>query len=517
MRIKPYRFIGLMSGRAIVRWALSLAAGVIAVQGARAEGFPSKPVTVVVYTAPGGMIDVTARKFAAIASKYTDAVMVVENLPGAGGLLAVKNVMRRPADGYTLLACTRSNIPNLVAARGEAYIDALHWVALLMVDPECVIVRRDAAIDAWEPLLADAMARPGEQLWLGPDQGGLDHVMAVKIWERAGITARWVPYSSGDKAMLALMGGQGLAYVGNPSDIVNLPDLVMAAVSSPTRLLQFPDVPTFGECGLDGLDDEVMWRGFALRRGAPAEALAWYDRLFRQVTEDPEWRAFWERSAIQPIYLGPDDFEAMVREDRAEFAHYLARMGMVTTASGGWRGWLAGPGGLWFYSLMLVGAWGLAWAAARRSGSPPLGALGVPLGLLATGVALAFLTLTFPEEEGSLSAVVPRLWAGALILAALAVLVMEWRQPARIPALAPRAAWGLLALTALYILLLPWGGYAPTTFVFLLAGMRALGYARPGVAVATALAWAAGSWWLFVRVLYVPLPAGQIWAALGMG
>ncbi|MBL7031531.1 MAG: tripartite tricarboxylate transporter substrate binding protein, partial [Candidatus Marinimicrobia bacterium] len=68
--------------------------------------FPSKPIKIVVYTGPGGLIDITARKFTAVANKYVDATFVVENKPGAGGIVALKKVLQSPEDGYSLYACT---------------------------------------------------------------------------------------------------------------------------------------------------------------------------------------------------------------------------------------------------------------------------------------------------------------------------------------------------------------------------------------------------------------------------
>ena len=70
-------------------------------------GFPDKPIKIVVYTGPGGLIDITARKFASVADKYVDATFVVENKPGAGGIVALKKVLQAPEDGYNLYACTK--------------------------------------------------------------------------------------------------------------------------------------------------------------------------------------------------------------------------------------------------------------------------------------------------------------------------------------------------------------------------------------------------------------------------
>ncbi|MDP6401093.1 MAG: tripartite tricarboxylate transporter substrate-binding protein, partial [Candidatus Marinimicrobia bacterium] len=92
-------------------------------------GFPDKPIKIVVYTGPGGLIDITARKFASVADKYVDATFVVENKPGAGGIVALKKVLQAPEDGYNLYACTKSNIAKFIQVGGRDYVNALHWTA----------------------------------------------------------------------------------------------------------------------------------------------------------------------------------------------------------------------------------------------------------------------------------------------------------------------------------------------------------------------------------------------------
>ena len=108
-------------------------------QTEKAPAFPSKPIHLVVYTAPGGLIDITSRKMVEIAAKYTDATFVVENKAGAGGMVGWESVLAQPADGYTLMAVTKALIANLVST--EAKIDplSLEWIAYLINDTECLI------------------------------------------------------------------------------------------------------------------------------------------------------------------------------------------------------------------------------------------------------------------------------------------------------------------------------------------------------------------------------------------
>ncbi|MFQ3671879.1 MAG: tripartite tricarboxylate transporter substrate binding protein, partial [Verrucomicrobiia bacterium] len=284
--------------------------------------FPNRPIRIIVYTSPGGLIDFTARKFADVARKYVDQPMVVINKPGAGGIVAFEDVLQTPADGYTLMAVTKSNVSKLLSSDREDIFDRMDWFARVMEDPQCLIVNRKAGIQTWPEIRADALVQRGRQNWLGPDIGGLDHLSALKIWRSAGMEARWIPYESGGQAIAALLGGLGVAYVGNPSEARGNPDLEVAVICAPKRLAAFPSVPVFREFGVEGVDDEAMWRGFALRSGVPEGVRRWYAELFEKVNRDPEWRGEWEPFGITVEYVASGPFTAEVEKDRREAAFY---------------------------------------------------------------------------------------------------------------------------------------------------------------------------------------------------
>lgn len=483
--------------------------------GPTPSAFPRKPITIVVYMGPGGLIDITARKFAEVAAKYTDAVFVVENKPGAGGIVAMKRTLRMPADGHTLLACTKSNISKLVATGGERQIDTLEWLAMLMADPECIITLRDSSLRTWPQILEDAQARPGKQIWLGPAVGGLDHVTALKIWDQCRMSAKWIPYKSGGDAMAALMGGQGAAYVGNPSDITGKPDLEVAAVSSTERLPQLPEVPTFREMGIEEMDEEYMWRGFAMRRGASPEVLAWYDDLFRKVTSDPEWRAHWEKGAIRVLYRGPNEFSAIVRKDRDEFAHYLARIGMLRKTGTDFTARIAGGSGLaGVVALLVLLQAGAGFAAAKKRGRA--GEVLIPLFIFSLCVVFLLMSFVFPQQRQSVGAsVVPRLWMTFLIPICAVLCIRAFRRtgPAETGGTRGRAL-PFIGLLAAYLALLPFAGYFIASFLFVAAAMRFLGERRLWLASAAAAGWIAFAYLVFYRLLYLPLPAGMLWEML---
>jgi len=210
--------------------------------------FPTKPVKLVVYLAPGGAGDVLARKFTDIASKYTDTTFVVENKPGAGGIVALEYARKQPSDGYNLMYMTKSVISKLANTGSEIDPMEFDWISMLQIDPECVITNIQNDVTTWDEILKDAKAKDGKQLWVGPAAGGLDHVTAQAIWKNADMDATWVPYDSGGKAKAALLGQQGVVYVGNPGEVFGQPDFKVAAICFPTYLLsqnsEFPGLKT---------------------------------------------------------------------------------------------------------------------------------------------------------------------------------------------------------------------------------------------------------------------------------
>jgi putative tricarboxylic transport membrane protein len=292
--------------------------------------FPKKPIKIVVYTKPGGAGDVFARKFTAVAEKYTDADFVVVNKPGAGGVTAIKYILKSRPDGYQLAFVTRSNIGKIVSTGASIDVNDLSWMAMMVSDPEAIITLKSSPINTWEQVVADAKAKNGKQIWVGPATGGNDHIMAMKTWENVGIKAKWVPYASGSKAMAALMGGHGIAYVGNPQDVIGRPDLKVAVISSPARLSGvFANVPTFNELGVKGMDKEIMWRGFMVKKGIPKEAYNFYMALFDKVIKDSAWQNYILKGGATPVFYKEDKFLQIVKKDKMVFTATLKQLGAI--------------------------------------------------------------------------------------------------------------------------------------------------------------------------------------------
>lgn len=277
------------------------------------------------YTGPGGLIDITARKLAGIMEKDGfGSPLVVENKKGAGGILALSNVLRKPADGYTVFAFTNSVISKLVAAKQTTKLDQLHYLARVTTDYECLIARKDQ-LEALEQLKQQAQEKSGNQLWAGPAFGGTDNLFAMKSWDALGIKAKWIPYTSGGEAIASVLGRHADVYVGNPQDLAGRGDLHMLAVAAPERLERFPETPTFKELGYENLTGEMLWRGFAVRRGTPAAAVKHLQKSLEKATASEDWLQFVNNAAMIPSFDTDEAFAQLARTQIEEDKKWLLK------------------------------------------------------------------------------------------------------------------------------------------------------------------------------------------------
>lgn len=291
---------------------------------------PTKPITIINYVAAGGGMDVATRKFAEIAAKYTNATIVVDNKTGAGGLIGMDYVLDQPADGYTVFAGTISNIAYIVSNEEdtEHYVWGFEWIDNIMADPMAIIVNNDADFTLDE-LIAQSKELKGEQIWVGPSTGGIKHVIGLKFWQNLGIEATWVPFESGPLAMTALLGGQGVASVGNPSDVEGR-ELKNLVIATHEKLAKYPDVPNFADLGYPELDDVSMWRGFAVKKGTPPEMIAWWQDLCQKITEDEDWIAFFNEKSIAVKNDTTEAFEAQIKIDIQDNIDILKSLDMIS-------------------------------------------------------------------------------------------------------------------------------------------------------------------------------------------
>ncbi len=480
------------------------------------EDFPSQPIRLIVYTSPGGLIDVTARRFARLAQEYADHPFAVINRPGGGGIVAFEEALREPADGHRFLAVTRSNISKFVASGREDLIDRLHWHSYIMDNAHVLISNRAEGPGDWAELRAIGRDDGRPQRWLGVDIGGVKHVSGVKIAEATGIDMHWIPYGSGGEAVAALLGNLGTAYLGNPRDALTSDRLRIVAVAAEERLRAFPEVPTFAELGYEGLENELIWRGFAFRKGVSEDIQAWYSTLIRLVLHDPRWVTAWQHEAVNLRYRSAADFQRVVERDREEFRRYLAQLDLLPEAKQPPLARVGGPAGLagiaGLAGLILIGGV-MAWPGQRLRGRR------AELVLLGSTAVIAVLALMISASLPGANAVdpigpagIPRLWLWLLLpLVAVQGVACLRQPPAAAEPLHTGRSWIAIAMFLSYVLLLPVLGYLLASAIYLPLLILFLGYRKPLVIGALTLAWLAFSELVFQRLLHVDLPRGVLW------
>ena len=395
--------------------------------------------------------------------------------------------------------------------KAESISPIFYFLACLIVAPEVIITNKQSQVVTLEQIIADARQKQGRQIWVGPGVGGLDHLMAVKTWEKLGISATWIPYNGGGEAIAALLGGHGVVYVGNPEDLRGRPDLVLAASATDKRLPEYPQVPTFIDKGYH-LSDEVMWRGFAVRKETPAAILRYLVELLRQVSRDKEWQSFVAANSAEAVFIENAAFSQRVKHESRQVRKYLSKAGILPEKDRQRRSrsWLV------LTVVIAVVAGSLA-AGLRLTRQKLSGELVIIAATVVLAIFFYYRTFSFPQlskAEIVSTATVPRLWSLALLFLGLQGIYLAWRGKLKTCAKQPGSVGRAIATCGLliaYVSLLEITGFLVTTGALLLSGIYVMGYRRHLIAVLVTALVLAFMYVAFIRILQVPLPTGNLW------
>jgi tripartite-type tricarboxylate transporter receptor subunit TctC len=244
--------------------AALLAAGLIASGAAQAQAWPAKPIRIVVAFAPGGGVDVMVRHLTQPLAELLGQSVVVDNKPGASGLVAAQEVSRASADGYTILGTatsTETAAPFLLKTDINPAKELLPLAGIGRFQLS-VVVRPGLPVKNIRELVAMAKANPDKLTYASSGPGTTPHLVGELFLQQAGIQARHVPYKGSNPAMQATIAGE--------TDFVFDPGLAfphiragrgsILAVASDKRTPAFPEVPTVAEAGVPGVDIDT-WVG----------------------------------------------------------------------------------------------------------------------------------------------------------------------------------------------------------------------------------------------------------------
>ena len=309
---------------------LTLAATVAAPLGAKAQsaGWPNKPVRWVVAYPPGGGSDFLARQLAAQIGKQLGQSVVIDNRPGAAGIIGTDNAAKSAADGYTLLTGDNGAMVFHGAMYKKLPYDPKDFapVGFMARFPLILAVNPSAGFSSAKQLIDDVKRSPGKYSYASPGIGSPHHLAMELLKDRAGLFVVHVPYRGTAMALQDVIGGQLPMMVLDTA--AGLPQIrsgkVKAlAVMSLKRLPTLPDVPTLNELGITGFDVSA-WQGMFMHKDTPSDIVARMTTEMGKAISAPELKARLEDFGLEVLPSDGPTLAAFVQKETA-FWHPLIK------------------------------------------------------------------------------------------------------------------------------------------------------------------------------------------------
>jgi len=298
--------------------ALALAAGT----GVRAQGFPTKPIHIIVGYSPGGAVDIIARAIGQHLQMSLGQPVIVENKPGGGTNIATKALIDSPPDGHTVMLAANALAANVSLFQPAPYeLERIVPIAMVGRVPVVLVANAASSVDSIKALIVQSKVKPESIDYGTPGNGSTPH-LAVELFERAaGIRLMHVPYKGGSAAMNDVIAGHIQAVAVNALEVlphVKAGKLRVLAVLSEKRSPIFPDAPTIAESGFAGFEASV-WYGLVGPAGTPAAVVA---RLHQEVQRALAAPAVRERLASAGGDVAPGStamFADLVRREQQRY------------------------------------------------------------------------------------------------------------------------------------------------------------------------------------------------------
>jgi tripartite-type tricarboxylate transporter receptor subunit TctC len=310
------------------------AAGCLAAAGtfAQSQGFPGRPVRIVVPFAPGGNADDVMRLLDSRLTELTGQNIIIDNRPGVSGNLGTDKVARAAPDGHTLLATSLPLVvnPALYARLNHDVMRDFAPVSLLVAVPFVLVAHPALPVSTVKEFVAYARVRPGEINYASGGGGTNAHVAAELFRHLAKIEIVHVTYKSGGLALAALLGGEThFAFIGvmSAAQYVNTRRVRALGVTAARRSPLLASVPTVAESGLPGYEF-VSWYGVLAPRATPEPRIVALNGLFRNALHAPEIAERLDKMGAEIIASSPDEFGRYLRADLVKWATVVKKTGL---------------------------------------------------------------------------------------------------------------------------------------------------------------------------------------------
>lgn len=315
-------------------WRIALAtllAGWLSLCGvgqALAQGFPNRPVRLIVTYPAGGSSDLMARIMGQKMSEVWGQPVIIESKPGAAGSIGMEYTARQPADGYTFV------VGNLGPAGVNPLLTKLPYnmerdfiaVALTAVGPNILVVPAASPYKNLSELLTAARSKPNTVNFGTSGPGSMSHLAGEMIMRQAGVKMTGVPYKGGGQAVNDLLAGQIDMMVSDALPVaqhIRTGRLRALAITSAKRSAMTPDIPTFAEAGLDGLIANNWW-GVFLPTGTPKAVVDSYVEVLNKIMVNPDLKERFAGLGVEATMSTQAEFRQFLAAEQAKYAKLIA-------------------------------------------------------------------------------------------------------------------------------------------------------------------------------------------------
>jgi tripartite-type tricarboxylate transporter receptor subunit TctC len=291
------------------------------------DGYPNRPVRLVVGFGAGGPTDIPARHIADKLGTLLGHRVIVENKPGAAGMLATRDVLAQPADGYNLLLCTHFEAINTALYKNPGFrLADLAPISLITKYYYGLALTGVLPVETFEQFLQYAKSKPGEISYATIGAGSAQEILARQIEKLAGISLNRIPFRTGTQVMPDLIAGRVHFYVSPTLGVIaqhRARQVRILALTSPRRITGLDDVPTVREKGIEYV--RFGWLGVCARNGTPQSIVDQLHRHIVAIVASPEYRDLIEKGGSLPesstqaelrqiITQTVEDVESTIRE-----------------------------------------------------------------------------------------------------------------------------------------------------------------------------------------------------------
>jgi tripartite-type tricarboxylate transporter receptor subunit TctC len=294
-----------------------------------AQGFPSKPLRLIVRAPPGGTDDLIARLIAPAIGNVVGQQMIVDYRPGAGGLVAWEYVAKQPPDGYTVHLAA-SGLAAIKSLRVELPVDPFRdfgWVSQVTNFMLVLVVHPSLPAHTLKELIALARSRPGQLSYGSSGVGATPHLAGEYFKAMAKVEIDHVPYKGAGPMYLDLIGGRiemGSAVLGSALPHIRSGRIRALGVSGAKRSPQLPEVPTIGEAGLTGYEFEPFY-ALVVPARTPREIMGTLSEAVAKAMSPPEFREqFFKIVGSEVVYNTPEQM-LQVAKHEAELIDKIVR------------------------------------------------------------------------------------------------------------------------------------------------------------------------------------------------